>query len=219
MWLAAHCSWNKHGERNLARQIVHVIDDDNDVLEALAFLLETSGFSVQVHESATSFLQGGLRHTAGCVVADIRIPGIDGLELQRRLVAQQVRVPVIMMTGDADVALAVEAMKAGAFDLLEKPFDNRVLVRAVKAALATQRNERERAFRSAECRRRMQLLSERERQVLAGLVAGKSNKIIAYDLSLSFRMVEGYRASMMDKMQAENLSHLVRMVLSNDREV
>jgi two-component system response regulator FixJ len=142
------------------------------------------------------------------------MPGIDGLELQRRLVAEQAHVPVIIMTGHADVALAVEAMKAGAVDFIEKPFDNHVLVNAVKSALAQENDERERGRRSAEIRGRMDLLSERERQVLDGLVAGKSNKIIAYDLNLSARTVEGYRASVMVKMQAHSLSALIRMVLS-----
>ena len=196
-------------------QIVHVIDDDKDVLEALAFLLATSGFAVRAHRSVTSFLESGSCDTAGCIVADIRMLGFDGLELQHRLVAKQARIPVIMMTGHADLALAIEATKAGAFDFLEKPFDNRLLVKAVKAALASQCNERESTQRSIECHRRMQRLSERERQVLAGLVANQSNRIIAYNLGLSLRAVESYRASMMDKMQAENLSGLVRMVLSS----
>jgi two-component system response regulator FixJ len=194
--------------------VVHVIDDDSEVLQALAFLLTTSGFAVQVHGSAAAFLEGRAHNDAGCVVTDVRMPGMDGLELQRQLLAQQSPIPVIVMTGHADVALAVEAMKAGAVDFIEKPFDNQVLVRAVKAALARQNNERERGQRSVEIRSRLDSLSERERQVLDGLVAGKSNKIIAYDLNLSARTVEGYRASVMAKMQAHSLSALIRMVLS-----
>jgi two-component system response regulator FixJ len=198
----------------VASQVVHVIDDDSEVVQALAFLLTTSGFAVQVHESATAFLEGNSRNEAGCVVTDVRMPGIDGLELQRRLVAEQAHIPVIVMTGHADVALAVEAMKAGAVDFIEKPFDNQALVTAVKSALARQHDERERGQRAAEVRMRLDSLSERERQVLDGLVAGKSNKIIAYDLNLSARTVEGYRANVMAKMQAHSLSALIRMVLS-----
>jgi two-component system response regulator FixJ len=197
----------------VSSQVVHVIDDDGEVLQALAFLLTASGFAVQVHDSATAFLDGCARNDAGCIVTDIRMPGIDGLQLQRRLLGERTQIPVIIMTGHADVALAVEAMKAGAVDFIEKPFDNKVLVSAVKSALARQNDERERGQRSAEIRGRMDLLSERERQVLDGLVAGKSNKIIAYDLNLSARTVEGYRASVMAKMQAHSLSGLIRMVL------
>jgi two-component system response regulator FixJ len=203
------------GNHNLSRQIVHVIDDDNDVLQALAFLLAASGFAVQTHSSVTSFLEGCSRATAGCIVADIRMPGIDGLELQRRLLAEKAAIPVIMMTADVDVALVVETMKAGAVDCIEKPFDGQVLVDMVRTALAHQYDEQ----RAAEIRTRIQSLSERERQVLDGLVAGKSNKIIAHDFSLSSRSVEGYRANVMAKMQAQNLSALIRMVLSRSCQV
>ncbi len=196
-------------------QVVHIVDDDTDVRQALAFLLTTAGLAVQVHESAVAFLNARPRPQAGCVVTDIRMPGMDGLELQRKLLAEQNHIPVIIMTGHADVALAVEAMKAGAVDFVEKPFDNEVLLEAIRAALDRQRGERERGQRSAEVRRRLENLSERERQVLDGLVAGKSNKIIAYDLSLSARTIEGYRASVMAKMQAHSLSALIRMVLAD----
>jgi two-component system response regulator FixJ len=195
--------------------VVHIVDDDTDVRQALAFLLTTAGLAVQVHESAVAFLNARPRPQAGCVVTDIRMPGMDGLELQRKLLAEQNHIPVIIMTGHADVALAVEAMKAGAVDFVEKPFDNEVLLEAIRAALDRQRGERERGQRSAEVRRRLENLSERERQVLDGLVAGKSNKIIAYDLSLSARTIEGYRASVMAKMQAHSLSALIRMVLAD----
>jgi len=203
------------GKSILSGEIVHVIDDDNDVLQALAFLLAASGFAVQTHNSATSFLECCSRDSAGCIVADILMPGIDGLELQRRLAAEQSPIPVIIMTGHADVALAVEAMKAGAVDFLEKPFDNQVLVTAVTVALTRSHDKQH----WAEIRSRMQSLSQRERQVLDGLVAGKLNKIIAHDLSLSTRTVEGYRASVMAKMQAQNLSGLIRMVLSSNHEI
>jgi two-component system, LuxR family, response regulator FixJ len=198
----------------VSSQVVHIVDDDTEVLQALAFLLSAAGFAVQVHDSAVAFLARMGRIEVGCVVTDVRMPGMDGLELQRRLRAAGNPTPVIIMTGHADVALAVEAMKAGAVDFIEKPFDNQVLISAVRAALRRHSHEHERGQRMAELRSRLDQLSERERQVLDGLVAGKSNKIIAHDLNLSVRTIEGYRASVMAKMQAHSLSALIRMMLS-----
>jgi two-component system response regulator FixJ len=149
----------------------------------------------------------------GCVVTDIRMPQIDGLELQRRLHAQGSKLPVIVMTGHGDVALAVEAMKAGAVDFIEKPFDDEVLLAAIRTALSRQAEDSERAARKAMIQDRLKALSEREREVLEGLVAGKANKVIAYDLGISPRTVEVYRANLMTKMQADSLSALVRMAL------
>ena len=194
-------------------QVVHVIDDDTDVRQSLAFLLSTAGLAVQVHESAVAFLKVLPKVEVGCVVTDVRMPGMDGLELQRRLQADKNAIPVIVMTGHGDIALAVEAMKAGAVDFIEKPFDDDLLIRAIKSALARVRKDSERDSAASEVRSRLELLSERERQVLQGLVAGKPNKIIAYDLGISPRTVEIYRANVMTKMQAESLSALVRMAL------
>jgi two-component system response regulator FixJ len=194
-------------------EIVHVIDDDAEVRQSLAFLLSTVGLAVRVHDSATSFLDVLPQLQDGCIVTDVRMPGIDGIELQRRLRARGVVLPVIVMTGHGDIALAVEAMKAGAVDFIEKPFDDEVLIAAIKTALARRAGDRERLTRTAEVRERMKLLSERERQVLNGLIAGKPNKIIAHDLGISARTVEIYRANVMTKMQADSLSALVRMAL------
>jgi len=193
--------------------IVHVIDDDAEVRQSLAFLLSTIGLPVQVHDSASSFLKMLPEAAEGCIVTDVRMPGIDGIELQRRLAAMGSTVPVIVMTGHGDIALAVEAMKAGAVDFIEKPFDDDVLIASIKAALARRAGDRERNARAASVRDRMKLLSERERQVMDGLVAGKPNKIIAHDLGISARTVEIYRANVMTKMQADSLSALVRMAL------
>jgi len=198
----------------VSSQIVHIIDDDPEVLQALAFLLTAAGFAVQIHDSAVAFLARPDKTEGGCIVADIRMPGIDGLDMQRRLRAEGNPTPVIIMTGHADVALAVEAMKAGAVDFIEKPFDDQGLIKAVRVALARRQDERERSQQIAELRNRLERLSDRERQVLDGLVAGKANKVIANDLNLSVRTVEGYRASVMAKMQAHSLSALIRMVLS-----
>jgi two-component system response regulator FixJ len=194
-------------------QVVHVIDDDTDVRQSLAFLLSTAGLAVQVHESAVAFLKVLPKVEVGCVVTDVRMPGMDGLELQRRLQADKNAIPVIVMTGHGDIALAVEAMKAGAVDFIEKPIDDDLLIRAIKSALARVRKDSERDSAASEVRSRLELLSERERQVLQGLVAGKPNKIIAYDLGISPRTVEIYRANVMTKMQADSLSALVRMAL------
>ena len=196
-----------------SNDIVHVIDDDTDVRQSLAFLLSTAGFAVRVHESASAFLQILSEVQEGCIVTDVRMPGVDGIELQRRLAADGVKLPVIVMTGHGDIALAVDAMKAGAIDFIEKPFDDDVLIAAIKTALARRAGDRERHARAAEVRDRMKLLSERERQVMEGLIAGKPNKIIAYELGISARTVEIYRANVMTKMQADSLSALVRMAL------
>jgi two-component system response regulator FixJ len=199
-------------------EIVHVIDDDAEVRQSLAFLLGTVGFAVRLHESASAFLEVLPEVQDGCIVTDVRMPGIDGIELQRRLRAHGIALPVIVMTGHGDIALAVEAMKAGAIDFIEKPFDDEVLVAAIRTALARRVGDRERNAQATEVRERMKLLSQRERQVLDGLVAGKPNKIIAHDLGISARTVEIYRANVMTKMQADSLSALVRMALLESGE-
>lgn len=194
-------------------QIVHVVDDDVAVRQSLAFVLSTAGYAVRVHESAVAFLAAlpGVRD--GCVVTDIRMPGMDGLELQRQLRTLKVGLPVIVITGHGDIALAVQAMKAGAVDFIEKPFDDEVLLAAIRAALVSHVQDVERDARIAEVHRRLESLSDRERDVLEGLVAGKPNKIIAHELGISARTVEVYRANVMTKMRADNLPELVRMAI------
>ena len=193
--------------------VVHVVDDDLAVRQSLSFLLASDGLPVRLHESASAFLDSVQDASAGCIVTDVRMPGIDGIEFLRRLKARGLTLPVIVMTGHADVPLAVEAMKEGAVDFIEKPFDDELFLSAVRAALARQEKHAQEDAQTAEVRTRVLSLSERESQVLEGLVAGKANKVIAYDLGISPRTVEIYRANVMSKMQAASLSELVRMAL------
>ncbi|TKB85323.1 MAG: response regulator transcription factor FixJ [Mesorhizobium sp.] len=193
--------------------LVHVVDDDVDVRKSLGFLLATADFAVRLYESATAFLATATSHLDGCIVTDVRMPGIDGIEFLRQLRTRGHTLPVIVMTGHADVALAVQAMKEGAADFIEKPFDDEVLIEAIRSALDSRNRTEATHPQSAEIRDRLAALSERERQVLDGLVSGLPNKTIAYDLGISPRTVEIHRANVMSKMAASSLSHLVRMAL------
>jgi two-component system response regulator FixJ len=193
--------------------IVHLIDDDEDVRRALAFLLGTAGLAVKVYESAILFLDNYDGSQTGCIVSDVRMPGMDGLQLLKRLKEMGVKLPVIVLTGHADVALAVEAMKAGAMDFIEKPFSDEVLLNTIQSAL-TQRPSSMPRGNVEQIRARMASLTPREREVLDGLLRGHPNKTIAYDLGLSPRTVEVHRANVMTKMAASSLSELVRMALS-----
>ena len=193
--------------------IVHLIDDDEDVRRALAFLLGTAGLAVKVYESAILFLDNYNGSQTGCIVSDVRMPGMDGLQLLKRLKEMDVKLPVIVLTGHADVALAVEAMKAGAVDFIEKPFSDEVLLNAIQSALAQRLSHLPRG-NVEQIRTRMTSLTPREREVLEGLLKGHPNKTIAYDLGLSPRTVEVHRANVMTKMAASSLSELVRMALS-----
>jgi two-component system response regulator FixJ len=191
--------------------VVHLIDDDDGVRQALAFLLTTSGFAVRVYESAGAFLDAASTVQPGCIITDVRMPGIDGLELQRQLKARHIRLPVIVMTGHGDVPLAVEAMKAGAVDFIEKPFGDETLLSAIRIAVDRHTRSARRDDEVAAIRTKLATLSPRELEVLDGLIAGRPNKTIAYDLNISARTVEVHRANLMTKMGATSLSELVRM--------
>jgi two-component system response regulator FixJ len=195
-------------------QAVYLIDDDEDVRRAVSFLLSTAGFSVRVYESAVHFLEKLDGLPQGCIVSDVRMPGLDGVELLGRLRERGATMPVIIMTGHGDVGLAVSAMKAGAVDFLEKPFDDDVLISAIQAALERLRASGVSTAEIAQIHARAASLSVRERQVLDGLLKGLPNKTIAYDLSLSPRTVEVHRAAVMAKMGAKSLSELVRMAMT-----
>jgi two-component system response regulator FixJ len=196
-----------------ADAIVHVIDDDEAVRQSLVFLLRAAGLTAQTYESATAFLSALPAIETGCIITDVRMPGISGIELLRRLGDMHVRLPVIVMTGHGDVPLAVEAMKSGAVDFLEKPYDDELLLGSVRSALNRSQHDAVRDAQQAEVEARLATLTNREREVLDGLVAGKPNKIIAFDLAISPRTVEIYRANVMTKMAAASLSELVRMAL------
>lgn len=193
--------------------VVHVIDDDEAVRQSLTFLLKTAGLQVQTYDGATSFLRELPQAKSGCIITDVRMPEISGIDLLHRLKEMQVRLPVIVITGHGDVPLAVEAMKSGALEFFEKPFDDEALLGAVKAALQHHGADAKREADRAEIIEKLATLSNRERQVLEGLVAGHANKTIAFDHGISPRTVEIYRANLMSKMQATSLSDLVRMAL------
>jgi two-component system response regulator FixJ len=193
--------------------VVHVIDDDQAVRESLTFRLKTTRLAVRTYENATAFLQDDPKGKAGCIVTDVRMPDISGIDLLLRLRELNVTLPVIVITGHGDVPLAVEAMKSGALDFLEKPFDDDALLNAVNAALRDQGADAKREADRTEIINKLASLSNRERQVLEGLVAGHPNKTIAFDHGISPRTVEIYRANLMSKMQAGSLSELVRMAL------
>src|SRR3954447_16214069 len=193
--------------------MVHVIDDDEAVRESLAFLLGTAGIDVQTYDSATAFLDVAAKIKAGCVITDVRMPELSGIDLLRRLQELRLSIPVIVITGHGDVPLAVEAMKIGALDFLEKPFDDEVLLASVRSALNQLNQNQKRQAERNEIERRLAALSNRERDMLEGLVSGHANKQIAYDLGISPRTIEIYRANLMTKMQAASLSDLVRMAL------
>ena len=193
--------------------IIYVVDDDDAVRQSLDFLLRTAGFTVRTFESGKVFIESMPSLKSGCIITDVRMPEISGIDLLRRVKAQDADVPVIMITGHGDIALAVEAMKIGAADFLEKPFNDDQLLDAVRTTLSRDASVAERKAEVAEINDKLATLSNRERQVLEGLVAGNANKTIAFDLGISPRTVEIYRANLMTKMAATSLSDLVRMAM------
>jgi two-component system, LuxR family, response regulator FixJ len=191
--------------------VVHVVDDDEAVRDSLSFLLSTAKIEVKTYESAIAFLADP--PPMGCVITDVRMPAVSGIDLLKRLRELQVALPVIVITGHGDVPLAVEAMKLGAVDFFEKPFDDDALLAAVRSALSRGQEDSKRSMERNDISEKLATLSNRERQVLEGLVNGHPNKTIAYDLGISPRTVEIYRANVMTKMNAGSLSELVRMAL------
>jgi len=194
--------------------VIYVIDDDEAVRQSLDFLLRTAGFTVRSFDSAKAFLEIMPQLRSGCIISDVRMPGVSGIDLLRRVKEQGVDIPVIMITGHGDISLAVEAMKIGAADFFEKPFDDDQLLAALRSTLSRDAGRAEHKAELAEINDKLATLSNRERQVLEGLVAGSANKTIAFDLGISPRTVEIYRANLMTKMAANSLSDLVRMAMT-----
>ena len=192
---------------------VYVIDDDEAMRDSLNFLLDSADFHVTLFETALTFLDTLPGLDFGCVVSDIRMPGLDGIELLKRMNAARSTFPIVIMTGHGDVPLAVEAMKLGAVDFLEKPFEDDRLIGMIEIAIRQAEPTAKSEAVTLDIAARVATLSPRERQVMEGLIAGLSNKLIARDYDISPRTIEVYRANVMTKMQANSLSELVRLAM------
>ena len=195
------------------RRKVYVIDDDEAMRDSLNFLLGSANFNVTLYQTALDFIDSVSSLDFGCLVSDVRMPGLDGIELLKRLKAVRCMFPVIIMTGPGDVALAVEAMKLGAVDFLEKPFEDDRLIGMIETAIKQAEPDARSEAAALDIASRIATLSPRERQVMDGLIAGLSNKLIAKEYDISPRTIEVYRANVMTKMQAASLSELVRLAM------
>ena len=191
---------------------VFLTDDDPAIRDAVGLLLRAHGLTVETFASALEFLESDAIQRPGCLLLDVRMPGMSGLDLQKRLQTLGCRIPIIFITGHGDVPMAIRAMKAGAFDFVEKPFQAQALVARIHEALALDAEERRRQARRNEVAARMALLSPREREVMERVAAGQYNKVIAAELGISLSTVEIHRKRVMEKMQAESLSELIRML-------
>lgn len=195
-------------------KLVHIVDDDDSVRRSVGFMLKTSGYRVCSYSSGTEFLKGAKNLQPGCVLLDIRMPDIDGLDVQEALVERGLAWPVIFMTGHGDVPLSVRAMKSGAIDFIEKPFEKAVLISALEAGFGCLSRGHSAQERFKDAGVRLQVLTERERQVLDGLAQGLPNKSIAYDLGISPRTVEIHRANLMTKLEVRSLSEALRLAFA-----
>ena len=195
-------------------RLVHLVDDDDAIRRSVGFMLKTSGFHVRTYESGVELLKGAPSLEPGCVLLDIRMPGMDGIEVQAALRGKGVTLPVIIMTGHGDVSLAVQAMKAGAVDFIEKPFEKAVLLSAIEHGVERLKKSTASIDRADEAAVRLQALTPREREVLDGLAKGLPNKTIAYDLGISPRTVEIHRANVMSKLGVRSLSEALRIAFA-----
>jgi two-component system response regulator FixJ len=193
---------------------IYIIDDDEAARDSLQFLLETAGLTARTYETATAFLKTLPDTGVGCVITDVRMPGMTGLELLKSLKARAFPLPVIVITGHGDIPLAVEAMREGAADFLEKPYNDDALLQSIERAVASSQSSTKSDDAKIDILRRIGDLSGREAEVLRGLIAGKSNKVIAIELDISPRTVEIYRANVMSKMGADSLPALVKMAIA-----
>ena len=198
---------------NAERRTVYLVDDDDAIRRSVGFMLRTSGFAVEAHPSGVHLLKEK-ELVPGCILLDIRMPEMDGLEVQKALLERGVTLPVVVMTGHGDISIAVQAMKAGAVEFIEKPFEKAVLLAAVEEGFARlDRSDRKRV-RAEEAAVRVQALTSREREVLEGLAKGFPNKTIAYDLGISPRTIEIHRANLMAKLEVTSLSEALRIAFS-----
>jgi len=198
----------------MTKRLVYLVDDDDAVRRSAGFMLKTSGFEVEAFASGVEFLKQVKQAEPGCILLDVRMPEMDGLEVQRELKAQGVTMPVIVLTGHGDVNVAVTAMKAGALDFIEKPFEKSVLLAALEEGFAQIERSDGSKTRAAEAETRLKGLTGREHDVLLGLVKGHPNKTIAYDLGISPRTVEIYRANLMTKLGVQSLSEVLRIAFA-----
>lgn len=197
-----------------ADAIVYVVDDDDAVRDSLKALLESDGLKSQVYASGREFMDSYNEDIAGCLLLDVQLPDMNGLEMQLELAANKIKLPIIIITGYADVPIAVKALKAGAVDFIEKPFSDDTILASVRSALEIGDRDRKEQTSLIETKVRLERLTDRERQVLEQLVMGHLNKVIAFELGISARTVETHRARIMEKMEARSLAHLVRLALA-----
>lgn len=196
------------------KRIVHLVDDEESIRKSAGFMLKTSGFAVQTYASGIAFLKAVKTAEPGCILLDVRMPGMDGLQVQEVLAERGVTMPVIVLTGHGDVGIAVRVMKAGAVDFLEKPFEKTALLASIGVAFSRLDNSDARSLREAEAKVRVAVLTPREREVLIGLAKGFPNKTIAYDLDISTRTVEVHRANLMTKLEVHSLSDALRIAFA-----
>lgn len=201
---------------NLDAAHVHIVEDDDAVRESLQLVLESVGYKTQTFASANAFLDSYDGELAGCLVLDIRMPGMNGMELQRKLNERNSILPIIFVTGHGDVPMAVEAMQQGALDFVQKPYREQELLEKIERAFAIDRANRESLQQRQKIAVRLDSLTPRELDVLRLMIEGKANKVIAIDLDISQRTVEIHRARVMEKLEANSLAHLVRMVMAVD---
>ena len=195
---------------------VYIVDDDPSVRHSLTWLIESVGQRVQTYASPGEFLQEYREGGAGCLILDVRMPEISGLDMQEQLMNSGFTLPIIIITGHADVPMAIRALKAGAFDFIEKPFNDQLLIERIQQAIEHGQNLTKKNQRRQKATERLSKLTAREKQVLDGVVAGKSNKVIAKELDISIKTIEVHRANLMTKMEASSLSDLIRKTLSAD---
>ncbi len=194
-----------------AEKLVHIVDDDDSVRRSAAFMLRHAGYHVETHISGVEFLKSAKNAERGCVLLDVRMPEMDGLQVQQEMAASGIDMPVVVLTGHGDISVAVKAMRAGAVNFIEKPYEKEALLRAIEEAYQRLDRAHDKEMKADEAKIRLASLTGRERDVLNGLVAGYPNKTIAYDLGISPRTVEIYRANMMEKLRVRSLSEALRI--------